>query len=222
MELLLDPQIYIRILLSIVLGGIVGWERELHDKPAGLRTHILVSVSSALIMLLSIHTAEMYEGQGYLFDPGRVAAGVLTGIGFLGAGTIIRQGSIIRGLTTAASIWMIAAVGLAIGAGYYVPALLVVVLVETIFRIDFLHLLRGRREHEHVCVIFKEEEGTLAGIIGSLTKNNLNPASINMATHEDGKRELTALLSGTTPQANITLISEIESIVGVDSITFGR
>lgn len=118
----------------MVLGGLVGVERERADKPAGLRTHMVVCLASTLVMLLSIHVSTLYPGT--VFDPGRIAAGVVTGIGFLGAGTIIRQGSIVRGLTTAASLWFVAGLGLAIGAGYVWPSALAVAILLVIFVVN--------------------------------------------------------------------------------------
>lgn len=109
--------ILLRLLLATVLGGIIGMERQMKNRPAGLRTHILVTVGSTLIMLISMYA--MPSG-----DPGRIAAQVVTGIGFLGAGTIMHNGANVNGLTTAASIWVSAAIGLALGSGYYAGGLI--------------------------------------------------------------------------------------------------
>lgn len=116
----------IRILLSALLGGLIGTEREIHGCAAGLRTHILVCVGSTLFMMTSIVVAVNYGHVGET-DPSRIAAGVVTGIGFLGAGAIIRYGASIRGLTTAASIWAVAAIGLSIGAAMYEAAVMTTV-----------------------------------------------------------------------------------------------
>jgi putative Mg2+ transporter-C (MgtC) family protein len=102
-----------RLLMSAAAGAVVGLERERREQPAGFRTHMLVSVGACLATLVSIGVA------GEQFDPGRVAAGVVTGIGFLGAGTIIRYGGSVHGLTTAASIWAVATVGMAAGIGWW-------------------------------------------------------------------------------------------------------
>lgn len=110
--------ICVRLLLAAILGGLVGLERESHGCDAGLRTHILVCVGSALFMITSIIMASTYGHMGAV-DPSRIASGVVTGIGFLGAGAIIRYGATVRGLTTAASIWAISAIGLAVGSGVY-------------------------------------------------------------------------------------------------------
>jgi len=111
-------QIILRLALAAVLSGVIGFEREVHGRAAGLRTHILVCVGSALIMLTSLYIFDIYISRVSL-DPTRLATGVITGIGFLGAGTIIRSGASIKGLTTAASIWAVAGVGLAVGCGGY-------------------------------------------------------------------------------------------------------
>ncbi|MFA5388943.1 MAG: MgtC/SapB family protein [Candidatus Omnitrophota bacterium] len=120
--MLTDIQVVSRLLAAAALGGVIGFEREKHSRRmAGFRTHILVSVGSALIMLVSMHIFDIYTGK-VAVDPARIAAGVVTGIGFLGAGTIIRSGESVRGLTTAASLWTVSGIGLAVGCGFYTAA----------------------------------------------------------------------------------------------------
>ena len=104
-----------RLLLAVVLGGLVGLERQTHGRPAGLRTHILVCLGSALVVTVGLSL-------GPAADPGRAIAGIVTGVGFLGAGVIVKSKEIIRGLTTAACIWFVAAIGIAVGQGLYVIA----------------------------------------------------------------------------------------------------
>ncbi len=109
-----------RLALAVVLGSLIGWNREKAQKPAGMKTHMLVCLGSALIMMVSVDIFLRYVGQSHSIDPGRIAAQVVTGIGFLGAGTIIHaEGGLVHGLTTAASIWTTAGIGLACGAGFY-------------------------------------------------------------------------------------------------------
>jgi len=116
-----------RLVLAAVLGGAIGLEREAHARFAGLRTNILVAVGSALLMQVSLHLATLYSGQTaesvVRVDPGRIASYCVAGIGFIGGGAIIKGGSTIRGLPTAASLWMVTGLGLAVGAGYYLPPL---------------------------------------------------------------------------------------------------
>jgi putative Mg2+ transporter-C (MgtC) family protein len=116
-----------RLFLAAVLGGAVGFEREVREREAGLRTHVLVSVGSALFFLVSAYAWTDWsfsQREGLVFDPTRIAAQIVSGIGFLGAGAIIRQGLSVRGLTTAATLWLVAAIGMASGAGYYSAALI--------------------------------------------------------------------------------------------------
>jgi len=138
--------ILLRLGLSFVAGAIIGFERETHQQPAGLKTHMLICIGSTLIMLLSIYIPQTFNTMQN-GDPGRIAAQVVTGVGFIGAGAILRMGINVRGLTTAASIWAIAAVGLAIGAGMYVPAfisvgliLIVLIVVEQLEKYFFTPL----------------------------------------------------------------------------------
>jgi len=120
-------EVLLRLAVAAGLGGAVGLERELRERDAGFRTHMLVSVGSALFALAGAYGFHEFMRSG--IDPTRVAAGVVTGIGFLGAGAIIRQGFTVRGLTTAATLWVSAAIGLAAGAGYYSGAVLTTLIV---------------------------------------------------------------------------------------------
>jgi putative Mg2+ transporter-C (MgtC) family protein len=112
-----------RLVIASLLGGAIGFEREIHGHPAGMRTHLLVSVGSAAFTVLSIYAF----GSGS--DPGRVAAQIVTGIGFLGAGSILKSGVTITGLTTAASLWVVAAIGMAAGAGAWGVAIATTIIV---------------------------------------------------------------------------------------------
>lgn len=126
-----------RLVLAVVLGGLVGLDRETTGKPAGFRTNILICVGSALLMEVSIEMARMFPGRTglpYAGDPGRIAAQVVSGIGFLGAGTIIQSRHGVRGLTTAATIWVVAAIGLATGAGHYFVAISTTLIVLVTLR----------------------------------------------------------------------------------------
>src|SRR5262245_1428103 len=111
-----DIQMAGRLCLAGLLGGLVGLEREIHSQPAGLRTHMIVSLGACLLMLVSMHMAELSPGKS---DPGRIAAQVVAGVGFPGAGAILRSGLTVRGLTTAACLWTVAAIGLAVGCGFW-------------------------------------------------------------------------------------------------------
>src|SRR5437588_6534771 len=110
----MDPSIPIKLIMAAILGGIIGIEREIRDKPAGLRTNILICVGSTLFMGLSTQVAQLLGG-----DPTRIAAQIISGIGFLGAGAVLHSHGFVLGLTTAATIWVVAGVGMAVGSGMY-------------------------------------------------------------------------------------------------------
>lgn len=132
--MLTDTQVMLRLFLALVLGGLIGLERQMHKRTAGLRTHILVTIGSCLIMLTSVYVFAIYKTITPV-DPGRIAAGVITGIGFLGAGAIMREQNEIKGLTTAASLWVAAAIGLAVGCGFYSAAFFATVLTLVVLLI---------------------------------------------------------------------------------------
>ena len=123
--------IAVRLVASLVVGGLIGLERSYHGRPAGFRTHSLVCLSTSLLMLVTVYETRWFPSVSQArisLDPTRMAQGIMTGIGFLGAGTIIRDGLSVRGLTTAASIWITAAIGILIGIGFYFPAVIATIL----------------------------------------------------------------------------------------------
>lgn len=124
-------EIIIKLLLAAALGGLIGLDREISRRPAGLRTHMLVSVGSAIVMHINLHLVVLYPN----VDPGRFGAQVISGIGFLGAGSIIKEGPTILGLTTAAGLWTVAAIGLAVGSGHYLLGLIATLLILIVLRI---------------------------------------------------------------------------------------
>lgn len=124
------------LLLAVVLGGLIGLERELHGHPAGLRTHILVCVGSTLITLVSVSIGQVGGAKG---DPARLAAQIVSGIGFLGAGAILREGATVRGLTTAASVWTTAGIGIALGASPFYGQLAVAATVIVLLTLWLLN-----------------------------------------------------------------------------------
>ena len=149
-----DVQMSLRLVLSAILGGMIGFEREQGDRPAGLRTHMLVCVGSALFTLVSIFgfgdnnpVQSTADDMGVRRDSARIAAQVVSGIGFLGAGTIIRDGFTIKGLTTAASLWMVSAIGLAIGSGMYFVSIAGTVIA--LFVLEGVHGWENARGSKH-------------------------------------------------------------------------
>ena len=137
-------EIIIRLLLGTLIGGIIGFERQVHGRPAGFRTHILVCVACVLLMLVSEHYHSLsVQDPGYVrADPGRIAAGAITGVGFLGAGVVLKTGFSIQGLTTAACIWIVSAIGLSIGGGLYMAGILTFLI--TIVTLTFLRAMERK------------------------------------------------------------------------------
>jgi putative Mg2+ transporter-C (MgtC) family protein len=151
-----------RLLLAGFLGGVVGYEREVHEHPAGLRTHILVCMGSALITLVSM---------SFPNDQSRIAAQIVSGIGFLGAGTILRQGSVVRGLTTAASLWTVAGIGMAVAVGGPNQVFVILSIVATLVVFVTLSTMRGfepglgKRTPRYIRVETSGESGVVLGVI---------------------------------------------------------
>ena len=132
--------ITLRLVASVVIGGLIGLERSYHGRPAGFRTHTLVCLSTCLLMLVTVYEAHWFPApsQGrVVIDPTRLAQGIMTGIGFIGAGAIIKEGLSVRGLTTAASLWITAAIGILVGIGFYFPAT-----VSTVLTLGTLSVFR--------------------------------------------------------------------------------
>jgi putative Mg2+ transporter-C (MgtC) family protein len=176
-------EIAIRLLIALILGAVIGSDRQRRDHPAGLRTHILVSLASATFLLISTQLPfyqHFDDDEAFRFDPSRIAAGIVMGMGFLGAGSIIRSGKGIRGLTTAASLWLVAALGMAAGAGMYLLAGLstaIALFVLTVLR----RLEKGRhRKTDHLVTILLKGTGIDRNDL--LRRLGLKPADIKWVT----------------------------------------
>ena len=142
----------IRTLLSMFIGGLIGWERETVHRPAGLRTHMLVAVGSCITMQIGTYLSTTLASGT---DPTRLGAQVISGMGFLGAGTILKEGATIRGLTTAASLWAVACLGLAVGSGAYTIAIIgfiAVILILTVFEYASTRIPSGKSTRFSICL----------------------------------------------------------------------
>lgn len=206
-------EILVRLVVAAVCGSVIGYQREITERPAGFRTHVLVCIGSALIMMVSIYPF----GDASRVDPTRIAAQVVTGIGFLGAGTIIRQGSIVRGLTTAASLWTIAGVGLAVGAGFYSAALLTTALVFVVlsgFKIIETRLI-GTKGAQVLLVRIEDKPGMLGGIGSALGEMSVNIKNIEMAQEEGRIAQIRLALEIPKSVSMTTIIERLVSIEGL-------
>lgn len=177
-------EIISRLLLALAAGGVIGLERAFHGRPAGIRTHSLVCVSSALLMLLTYYQWEILKEmpiETIRVDPTRMAQGIMTGIGFLGAGVIMREKLSIRGLTTAASIWMVASIGIMVGMGFHIAAFSAVAI--TLIVLSFFSKIEGSmptRRFGRLMVRFKRSDvitkDTLIGIISECDIKSYHPS----------------------------------------------
>ncbi len=175
-----------KLLLSAFLGGLIGLEREMHARAAGLRTHILVAIGSTLIMMVSNYIVLIYQDQTassvVRLDPARIAAMTITGIGFLGAGTIIQSKEIVRGLTTAACLWVIAAVGLAVGCGFYLPAVLTSLIA--LIALYLLHYLEDflKKDWYRKLLVITDDGDRFSAIEQVLTGNKITILKVGLDT----------------------------------------
>jgi putative Mg2+ transporter-C (MgtC) family protein len=161
-------QIILRVLLGAVLGAAVGLERERHDQPAGLRTHMILVIGATLAMVLSVNIGYLFARPGTPSDPARLAAQVISGIGFLGAGAILRYGFTVKGLTTASSLWTMAIVGLTVGAGYYLVSVIVTLLMLVV--LAFLNIIENRFVRTSVSRFIQIEADYHKGVVKSVRR----------------------------------------------------
>lgn len=211
-----DLHIIYRLVIATFLSGLIGLERETHGRAAGLRTHILVCVGSTLIMLTSMHIFDVYKGLVNL-DPARIAAQVVSGIGFLGAGTILRFKASVRGLTTAASLWAVAGIGLAVGSGFYLGAYVTTILVLTV--LFFLSRFERRIRHDwykSVSIETKGDAEQLKKIRATLSKYDVDIVDFEIESSEEGKGVVLGMvLKLATNKYDDMIISDLAKIEGV-------
>lgn len=201
-----------RLFLAMMLGGAIGFERESVDKPAGFRTHILVCVGASLFALIS---REGFFGSGA--DPSRVASNIVVGIGFLGAGTIWRTGVGVQGLTTAASLWSVAAIGTAAGIGYYSGALgatAIVVVVLTLMK--GLERRLPRRGIGHCIVLMADVPGQLGKIGTVLGTLGVNIDRVDFTEKVDQKVQVNMLLRLPLRVTRDDVLMTLGELEGVD------
>ncbi|NLY17774.1 MAG: MgtC/SapB family protein [Clostridiaceae bacterium] len=181
--------ILLRLFVAAILGGIVGIERENQKRAAGLRTHILVSLGSALVMVTSEYMFKAYSGLTDI-DPARLGAQVISGIGFLGAGTIIKQGTSVRGLTTAASLWAVACIGLATGTGFYTAAVIAaaIVFLTLVFLRKFENILiRKSKTTPEIMIRMDNKPGKLGEVASYIGKSGANITNVEIETDDEDK-----------------------------------
>jgi putative Mg2+ transporter-C (MgtC) family protein len=221
-EIRFDPtvvilDILIPCILALIFGGIIGFQREKADRPAGLRTHALVCLGSTVFTLIS------YLGfsSGGTVDPTRIAAGIVTGIGFIGAGVIFRQGSLIRGVTTAASIWTVASIGMALGVKLYYLAILVTILgFLTLSILKYFEDRIIKLPDYSLKIITSESFDDLLIIIGIIEKMSVNIKSKKYKLDsKTNKKIFTINLHSKDPEFSIKIIKELSKLKEIEEIT---
>jgi putative Mg2+ transporter-C (MgtC) family protein len=214
------PEVLLRLFVAAALGGAIGLERELRERQAGLRTHLVVCVGAALFTLVSAYGFEGIVSQGSVVaDPTRIAAQIVSGIGFLGAGAIIRQGLSVRGLTTAATLWLVAAIGMASGAGYWDGALIATfgaLLTLGPLRIFAFRILsRYRPQHDRLLIEIPAG-GSPVPIIEAIERRGARVISLDIA--QEGDRRSVGvdveLAVGSAP-AVVAEVAEIDGVLEV-------
>jgi len=213
-----------RLLLAAVLGGAVGFEREVREREAGLRTHVLVSVGSALFFVVSAYAWTDWsfsQREGLVFDPTRIAAQIVSGIGFLGAGAIIRQGLSVRGVTTAATLWLVAGIGMASGAGYWEAAVIATVgAIVTLWPLRIAAhrvLIRLRPEDVQQVVVDLAPGQGAAPVLGAIEELGGTVSQFQLSESRSG-RELVATVDFPEKQQASKVASrlaELEHVTGV-------
>ncbi len=209
MELLIESAA--KLLIAAVLGGVIGLERELSRKPAGLRTNLLICMGSALLMILSIAIAD----EGASGDPGRIAAQVVTGIGFLGAGAIVQSRGSVYGLTTGATIFTVAAIGLAVGGGYYLPALLATaIVILSLFVLGRIEkrMLAGARPLYEYLIETDDAPLALARLMEVLRAHGVEMEGVSVEKTGEGAKIWFGLSA--SPEANEQLLRALLTIPG--------
>lgn len=210
----------IKLFLAIVFSGFIGFEREHSHRPAGFRTHILVAVGSALVMMTSKFVFQEYQGLG-TFDPTRLGAQVISGIGFLGAGTILREGFSVKGLTTAASLWAVSCIGLAVGAGYYTGAFVATVVIY--ITLNTFKKIIARNNRSKNLYIEAENMSKQAADIGAIVKRyggSLHSLEVLYADSSSTKRKsdsivLKAVIFPSDEESLNMTISAIRALDGI-------
>jgi putative Mg2+ transporter-C (MgtC) family protein len=209
-----------RLSLAAVLGGAIGFERELRDREAGLRTHLLVCLGSALFTIVSAYGFREFLTSGdqvVRADPTRIAAQIVTGIGFLGAGAIIRQGFSVRGLTTAATLWVAAAIGIASGAGYYSGAVIgtVVTLVALWpLRIAAYRVFERLRPEERSILVELRQETRASQLLEALEHEHARVEHFQLEEERD--RRVVTLTLDTPSEKLLAHLADLEFVQGVE------
>lgn len=219
-----ELQAVVQMLVAVVLGAVVGLERARHGRPAGMRTHALVCAGATMIMLTArgLATVSPEAMARITVDPGRIAAGIITGIGFLGAGSIIKSGDFVRGLTTAACLWFVAALGIIIGQGFFLLSLLATALAL------FLLVVMDRFEHRFARVVYRSLRVVVPAQERRRVEDSLREVLAEMGMRvqdtqyrlsaQAGAAQIVFRLRGSTRTSGSELMERLLAVEGVRSV----
>jgi putative Mg2+ transporter-C (MgtC) family protein len=213
----------LRLVVAALLAGVIGVERELREQEAGLRTHMLVCVGATMFMIVGVYGWSDYElgnDIGVVVDPSRVASYVVSGIGFLGAGAIIRHGINVRGLTTAASLWVVAAIGVSVGAGMYAFAVattaLVILALWPLAQVK--NLLAGKAEESRRLAVTLDPSTSIVAALAAIEESGYVTESLEIGEEEDARR-LDVVITAAADASLGDLLDGLAELEGVRSAT---
>jgi putative Mg2+ transporter-C (MgtC) family protein len=213
-----EIELILRLLLATALGGFIGYEREHTNRPAGFRTHILVCVGAALVMMTSQYLAYKFSADSV--DLSRLGAQVISGIGFLGAGTIIRDGFNVRGLTTAASLWAVSCVGIAVGSGFYAGAVAATVFIFlTLITLKKAERRFSRRNRYRTFIVEADNVNGLVGQVSSyLEGQKVEIKNIQLYKSKDNDQMIKLLVKLPGSTIDLQTLSDLQSLDGVKKV----
>jgi putative Mg2+ transporter-C (MgtC) family protein len=215
-------EISLRLVIALTFGSLIGLERSYHGRPAGFRTHTLVCLASSVLMLVTVYESQWFAARGMervTVDPTRMAQGIMTGIGFLGAGVIMKEGLSVRGLTTAASIWITSAIGILVGIGFYFPAALTVTLaLGTLSLFRWIESRISSLQYAQFILKFARDaamsESELRSLVNSMA---FSIANLQYRLVDDGKNFEYRMMIRTQNPDNLRRLSE--SLMAVPAVS---
>ncbi len=209
--MLIYLEIALRLVLAMCIGGGIGWERARRHHPAGIRTHMLVAIGAAVVMLLGGQTAGVFVGTANS-DPARLGAQVISGIGFLGAGTILKEGRSVRGLTTAATLWVVACLGLAMGAGQYAIAI-------GGFLVSMISLRMFKMPRYEISLLCSEQAYSLEEICNMLELEEANISNFSCRSYDAQRMKVRFELYLGWKQRDVSTSELMRQISSIESVS---
>lgn len=213
-----DVELIVRVLVGTLLGGVIGYERDIHGRPAGLRTHALVGLASATFMVVSTHFVffqHYHEGDFIAIDASRIASAVVSGMGFIAGGAILRTGLSIQGLTTAAGLWLVAAIGLCAGAGMYVESVAVSIVGVVVLTLMRRFEDKDDRVRRQLTLTLNREAIATEALMNRLEASDLSPTIVGW-NRDAESRQLTLAVRLPREDGESRLVSALDGEPGIE------